>query len=94
MTFYCLAVIALVSAFCLFQVKKHKIKELHIFHFLATYAYRAYLSNVFWSELLWQILHLQYTAYIHPFITLIFLWFSTWILSFTSAYLIHELHRH
>ncbi len=77
MTFYCLAVITLISAFCLFQVKNHKIKELHIFHFLATYAYRAYLSNVFWSELLWQILHLQSTAYIHPFLTLIFLWSST-----------------
>lgn len=91
MTFYCLAVIALISTFCLFQVKKHKIKELHIFHFLATYAYRAYLSNVFWSELLWQILHLQSTACIHPFLTLIFLWSSTWILSFTSAYLIHKI---
>ncbi len=50
MTFYCLAVICLIAAFCLYQVRKRQIGSLRIFHFLAIYAYRAYLANVFWNQ--------------------------------------------
>lgn len=89
MTFYCLAVIALVSALCLYHVKKNKIGTLKVFHFLATYAYRAYLSNVFWNQILWNILSFKNLAATHPFFDLILLWLSTWILSFISAYYLH-----
>lgn len=89
MTFYCLAAIALVSAICLRQVKQNSLSSLNIFHFLATYAYRAYLSNVFWNQLIWRGLNLQYHAQFHPILTLLGAWLLTWVLSFTSAYCLH-----
>ena len=89
MTFYCLAVICLIAAFCLYQVRKRQINSLRIFHFLAIYAYRAYLGNVFWNQLVWRGLNMQYHAKFHPFLTLFGCWLLTWILSFSSAYLLH-----
>ncbi len=89
MTFYCLAVICLIAAFCLYQVRKRQINSLKIFHFLAIYAYRAYLANVFWNQLIWHGLTMQYHAKFHPFLTLFGCWLLTWILSFSSAYLLH-----
>ena len=89
MTFYCLAVICLIAAFCLYQVRKRQINSLKIFHFLAIYAYRAYLANVFWNQLIWRGLNMQYHAKFHPFLTLFGCWLLTWILSFSSAYLLH-----
>lgn len=89
MTLYCLAVIALISAFCLHQVRKNSQTSLKVFHFLATYAYRAYLSNVFWNQLVWRGLNMQYHAIYHPFLTFFGILLLTWILSFTSAYCLH-----
>ena len=89
MTFYCLAVICLIAAFCLYQVRKRQINSLRIFHFLPIYAYRAYLANVFWNQLVWRGLNMQYHAKFHPFLTLFGCWLLTWILSFSSAYLLH-----
>lgn len=89
MTFYCLAVICLIAAFCLYQVRKRQINSLKIFHFLAIYAYRAYLANVFWNQLIWHGLNMQYHAKFHPFLTLFGCWLLTWILSFSFAYLLH-----
>lgn len=89
MTFYCLAVICLIAAFCLYQVRKRQINSLRIFHFLAIYAYRAYLANVFWNQLVWHGLNMQYHAKFHPFLTLFGCWLLSWILSFSSAYLLH-----
>ena len=89
MTFYCLAVICLIAAFCLYQVRKRQINSLKIFHFLALYAYKAYLANVFWNQLIWHGLNMQYHAKFHPFLTLFGCWLLTWILSFSSAYLLH-----
>lgn len=89
MTFYCLAVIALIAALCLYQVRKNSETALTVFHFLATYAYRAYLSNVFWNQLVWRGLNMQFHATYHPFLTFFGTWVLTWILSFTSAYCLH-----
>lgn len=89
MTFYCLAVIGLIASFCLHQVGKKSETSLRVFHFLATYAYRAYLANVFWSQLVWRGLNMQYHAAFHPFLTFLTTWTLTWILSFTSAYCLH-----
>lgn len=89
MTMYCLAVIALISAFCLHQVRKRSQTSLKAFHFLATYAYRAYLSNVFWDQLIWHVFGMQQSAIDHPIFTLLAVWILTWILSFTSAFVLH-----
>lgn len=91
MTFYCLAVIALVSALYLYHIKKNRIRTLSVFHFLATYAYRAYLSNVFWNQVLWNGLRLNQFSSTHPLICLGLMWIETWILSFISAYFLHIL---
>ena len=89
MTFYCLAVIALVAVLCLFNIRHNSKTCLKVFHFLATYAYRAYLSNVFWNQLIWQGLNMNHHAIYHPFLTFFGTWILTWILSFTSAYDLH-----
>lgn len=89
MTFYCLAVIALVSALCLWQVRKDRVNSLQVFHFLATYAYRAYLSNVFWDQILWNGFKIKTIAIGHPFCCLLLMWIGTWILSFASGYCFH-----
>lgn len=89
MTLYCLAVIALVAVLCLHQVRKNSEQSLKVFHFLSTYAYRAYLSNVFWTQLIWLGLNIKFHATYHPFLTLFGTWLLTWILSFSSAYLLH-----
>lgn len=89
MTLYSLAVIALISAFALYQIRNKTHTSLNIFHFLATYAYRAYLSNVFWNQLIWRGLNMGYHANYHPFLTFFGSWILTWTLSFTSAYFLH-----
>lgn len=89
MTLYSLAVIALIAAFCLHQVKKNSQTSLKVFHFLAIYAYRAYLSNVFWNQLVWRGLNMSFHAHYHPFLTFFGTWIFTWCLSFASAYLLH-----
>ncbi|WP_297819495.1 acyltransferase [uncultured Lactobacillus sp.] len=91
MTFYCLAVICLVSAFYLYQLKNKKIKSLTSFHFLASYAYRAYLSNVFWLEIIWNIIRTKALISSYPVLCLLLTWILTWLASFSSAYLFHVL---
>ena len=44
----------------------------------------AYLSNVFWNQLIWRGLNMQFHAIYHPFLTLFGTWILTWIL-----YLLH-----
>lgn len=89
MTFYCLAVIALISSFCLYQVRKNSKISLQVFHFLAAYAYRAYLSNVFWDQIIWYGLKIKHYAILHPFCSFWATWLLTWLLSFVSAYFLH-----
>lgn len=89
MTFYCLAIIALVTSFCLHQIKSNSLKFLKIFHFLAVYAYRAYLANVFWEQIIWLGLNTRTLALTHPFLSLLLTWTLTWFLSFSSAYAFH-----
>lgn len=87
--FYCLLIIALVTSFCLQQIRKNTIRSLKSFHFLALYAYRAYLSNVFWEQIVWLGLKTQKLAIGHPFLCLFSTWILTWLLSFASAYGFH-----
>lgn len=86
---YCLMIIMLGSSLCLWQQQKRRKTILQAMHFLAVYAYRAYLANVFWSQLIWRGLRLTRTAIQQPLMTVLFCWLLTWILSFSSAYLLH-----
>jgi hypothetical protein len=86
---YCLMIIILGAALCLWQQQKQRKTILHAMHFLAVYAYRAYLSNVFWSQLIWRGLRLTRVAVNQPVATVLSCWLLTWILSFSSAYLLH-----
>lgn len=53
MTIYSLAIIGLIAFLALKHINNNS-TALPIFHFLATYAYRAYLSNVFWLQIIWR----------------------------------------
>lgn len=87
MTLYALTVIALVAALAIHHINNHS-KALPIFHFLATYAYRAYLSNVFWLQIIWRLGGKNLPS-INPILAIIVCYILTWVLSFTSAYGFH-----
>lgn len=89
MTLYALLVIGLVAAISIRHINK-KSSALPVFHFLATYAYRAYLSNVFWLQIIWRIFGSN-LAEINPVLAIIACYLLTWVLSFTSAYVFHIL---
>ena len=89
MIFYNLATISLIATLLLNFQKKHN-QWLPLIHWVALYAYRAYLSHVFWLYWCWQLLnHLR----LHLSLAIIFpsLVFLTIILSFLSAYGLHLL---
>lgn len=89
MTLYALLVIGLVATLAIRHINTDS-KALPIFHFLATYAYRAYLSNVFWLQIIWR-LGSNFLPQINPIATIIICYLLTWILSFASAYTFHIL---
>ncbi len=87
MTIYALTVIFLVAALAIHHINTHS-KALPVFHFLATYAYRAYLSNVFWLQIIWRLGGKNLPG-INPILAIIVCYLLTWVLSFSSAYLFH-----
>ena len=87
MTLYALIVIGLVASLAIHHLNTNS-KALPVFHFLATYAYRAYLSNVFWLQIIWR-LGGKYLPAINPILAIIVCYILTWGLSFTSAYGFH-----
>lgn len=89
MTLYALLVIGLVAALSMYHLRNNS-KALPIFHFLAVYAYRAYLSNVFWFQIIWKIFG-HNLALIHPIIAIVVCYLITWCLAFISAYTFHIL---
>lgn len=89
MTCYSLLIIALVANLNLWQTQHQQDRSLTCFHWLATFAYRAFLSHVFWLYFIWQgILHLKIIAN-HLILAIILTWLITWTWSYLSAYLIH-----
>lgn len=88
---YCILVIMLGSGLWFLHYDAHREKTQRCFHFLAVYAYRAYLGNVFFSQLLWLGLRLNKVALVHPWLVLIFCWVVTWFLSLACAWLMHQL---
>ncbi|GEO78157.1 acyltransferase [Companilactobacillus mindensis] len=87
MALYALTVIGLVAALAIHHINTNS-KVLPIFHFLATYAYRAYLSNVFWLQIIWHLGGINLSK-INPLLNIIICYILTWGLSFTSAYGFH-----
>lgn len=87
MTLYALAIIGLVAALAFLNIRQHA-RVLNPMHFLAVYAYRAYLSNVFWLQVVWHLFGEQLSNG-HPVWTIITCYLLTWILAFASAYLLH-----
>ncbi|WP_119327407.1 acyltransferase [Companilactobacillus musae] len=87
MTIYALLVIGLVATLAIHHINNNS-KALPVFHFLATYAYRAYLSNVFWLQIIWRLIGKNLVP-INPILTIIICYLLTWVLSFASAYYFH-----
>lgn len=87
MTLYALLVIGLVATLAIKHINDNS-KALPVFHFLATYAYRAYLSNVFWLQIIWR-LGGKNLVNINPILAIIVCYLLTWVLSFASAYVFH-----
>lgn len=87
MTGYALAVIGLLAALCEIQVRRQRpfSKFVHLF---AGMAYKAYLANVFWSELLWR--GFGRTLMVKaPWLNIALCYGLTWLLSFTTAFGLH-----
>ncbi|WP_412989399.1 acyltransferase family protein [Pediococcus siamensis] len=87
MTLYALAIIGLVAALAFLNIRQQA-AVLKLMHFLATYAYRAYLSNVFWLQLVWHLFGNQLSIH-QPVVAIISCYLLTWLLAFTSAYVFH-----
>lgn len=87
MTLLDLVMIGLISALALYQIQ-HRLAFTNFVHRFANFAYKAYLSNVFWSQLLW----LSFGKVLMNYSTLlgiIVLYLLTWCLSFASAFSLH-----
>lgn len=89
MAIYALAVIFLIYLICIAQKVFNMNRSLRTIHFLAFYAYRAFLANVFCDRILWQYGGFHLLTQHNIYWTVLFLWIFTWILSYLSVYLIH-----
>ncbi|HIW70731.1 MAG TPA: hypothetical protein H9876_05125 [Candidatus Limosilactobacillus merdipullorum] len=74
MTLYCLVIITLVAALFFYDQRTRNFGRLSVMHFIATYAHRACLSNIFWEQLLWHGLRLQQYAAAHSLWVLLATW--------------------
>jgi peptidoglycan/LPS O-acetylase OafA/YrhL len=91
MTFYCFFVIVLIWAFYLYQKRQRQLLSQERFHFLAQYAYRAYLANVFWEQLSWQALERLHLGQHWPLLQLVLVYLATWFLAFAGAISFHKI---
>jgi hypothetical protein len=87
MTVYDLSIIGLIAALGLFQLR-HKMHFTYTVHTFANFAYKAYLSNVFWAQILWHIGGQQLMS-AHPVIGIVGIYLCTWVLAFASAFGLH-----
>lgn len=91
MAIYALAVIFLIYLICIAQKVFNMNHCLKSIHFLAFYAYRAFLANVFWDRILWKFFNFQNLAHFNIYLGVFGTWICTWILSYLSVYLIHQI---
>lgn len=90
MAIYALAVIFLIYLICIAQKVFNMNRSLKTIHFLAFYAYRAFLANVFWDRILWQHCHFDKLIQNNLYLGIFIFWFCTWALSYTCVYLLHQ----
>lgn len=90
MTCYSLLIIALVANLNLWQTYHHQDHSLASFHWLATYAYRAFLSHGFWLYFIWHRMLFWGVPTNHLILAIVLTWLITWGWSYLSAYLIHS----
>ncbi|MCH4008274.1 acyltransferase [Companilactobacillus sp.] len=88
MVVYDLSIIFLIAGLAYYLIERQS-KILPLIHFLSQYAYRAYLSNVFWLFIIWKLLDLN-TKSTNVWSAIIVSYCFTWLLSFASAYSFHE----
>lgn len=86
MTLYALLIISVIAIIGWHQIRQQS-RVLPVVHWLATYAYRAYLANVFWLQVLWRLGGQSLTG--HPWLQIIGCYVLTWLLAFASAYGFH-----
>ncbi|WEV43393.1 acyltransferase family protein [Lactobacillus sp. ESL0684] len=86
-TLYDLATICLIALLAFNQIS-HSRPWLRLIHFLATYAYRAFLGHIFWLELLWLNLEKIFSK-LNPLLNILILTILTWLLSFACAIMLH-----
>lgn len=91
MTCYSLCVIFLVGALCIYHTNRHSDKILTVFHYLAGFAYKAYLSNIFWLQIIWYLTNQHNFHQKHIWLSLIICWLLSWCVSFGSAILINKI---
>ncbi|KRL22516.1 hypothetical protein [Lentilactobacillus kisonensis] len=91
MAIYDIAIILLIATLGTYQLNRH-LPVTRLVHYLATFAYKAFLSNVFWQQLLWLSFGKQLTAQ-HDVLGIITVYVGTWLLSFASAMTLHFLWR-
>ncbi|WP_158727529.1 acyltransferase family protein [Levilactobacillus enshiensis] len=84
---YALSAIGLITSLAIWQLRQHS-RWLPVIHWVATYAYRAYLANVFWLTLIWLAFGRQLTSQ-HLGWGLWLCYILTWAWSFTATYLLH-----
>lgn len=87
MVLYALIVIGLLAVLCEVQVRQQR-PVTRVVHQLAGMAYKAYLANVFWSELLWLSFGRALTIKLSG-LGIGVCYVLTWLLSFASAFGIH-----
>ncbi|MFC6289320.1 acyltransferase family protein [Levilactobacillus angrenensis] len=72
--------------------QRRQSRWLPVIHWLATYAYRAYLANVFWLEVIWLLGGRTLTA-AHPVWGIVGCYVLTWCWSFATTYGLHLLEQ-
>lgn len=90
MTLYSLCVIFLAGALCIYHTDRQNDKILTIFHYLAGFAYKAYLSNIFWLQIIWHLTDRNDFHQNHVWVSLFGCWLLSWCFSFSSAILINK----
>lgn len=87
MVIYDLTIIGLISALAVSQIQR-RLQITQTIHLMANYAYPAFLSNVFWDQLLWRSFGRQLVI-ARPVVGIMIIYIGTWLLSFASAIIIH-----
>ncbi|MFC6261224.1 hypothetical protein [Levilactobacillus fujinensis] len=84
---YALSVIGMIVSLAIWQLHRQS-GWLPVIHWLATYAYRAYLANVFWLTLIWSAFGHRLASH-HLNWGLLVCYVLTWAWSFAATYLGH-----